>query len=53
MSEDMVLYKIKNEYAEILKIKPGITDYAAIAFRNEEKILRSNALRLLSLKGAK
>ena len=27
------------EYAQILQIKPGITDYAAIEFRNEEEIL--------------
>lgn len=29
----------KNEYAEILKVRPGITDYAAIEFRDEEKLL--------------
>jgi lipopolysaccharide/colanic/teichoic acid biosynthesis glycosyltransferase len=29
----------KNEYREVLKIKPGMTDYALIAFRNEEEIL--------------
>ena len=29
----------KDEYKEILKIKPGMTDYALIAFRNEEEIL--------------
>jgi len=29
----------KDDYKEILKIKPGITDYAAIKFRNEEEIL--------------
>lgn len=27
------------EYKDILKIKPGMTDYALIAFRNEEEIL--------------
>lgn len=31
--------KFINDYKWILKIKPGMTDYAAIAFRNEEKIL--------------
>lgn len=30
----------KDEYKEILKIKPGITDYAAIEFRDEEGILK-------------
>jgi len=30
----------RRDYKEILKIKPGITDYAAIEFRNEEGILR-------------
>lgn len=30
----------KNEYNEILKVKPGITDYAAIKFRYEEDILK-------------
>lgn len=29
----------KAEYEEILKIKPGITDYATIEFRDEEKTL--------------
>jgi lipopolysaccharide/colanic/teichoic acid biosynthesis glycosyltransferase len=29
----------KDDYKEILKIRPGITDYAAIKFRNEEEIL--------------
>lgn len=29
----------KKDYEEILKIKPGITDYAAIVFKDEEKIL--------------
>ena len=31
--------RFKKDYREILKIKPGMTDYALIAFRNEEKIL--------------
>ncbi|MEW6001821.1 MAG: sugar transferase [Nitrospirota bacterium] len=31
--------KFKDDYREILKIKPGMTDYALISFRNEEKIL--------------
>ncbi len=30
----------KNEYRIILSIKPGITDYAAIEFSNEEQILK-------------
>ena len=29
----------KDDYEEILKIRPGITDYAAIEFRDEEAIL--------------
>lgn len=29
----------KDDYMEILKIKPGMTDYALIAFRNEEEVL--------------
>ncbi len=29
----------KDDYKEILRIKPGMTDYALIAFRNEEEIL--------------
>jgi lipopolysaccharide/colanic/teichoic acid biosynthesis glycosyltransferase len=32
----------KDDYKEILKIRPGITDYAAIKFRNEEEILSSS-----------
>jgi lipopolysaccharide/colanic/teichoic acid biosynthesis glycosyltransferase len=30
----------EKDYREILTIKPGITDYASIEFRNEENILR-------------
>jgi lipopolysaccharide/colanic/teichoic acid biosynthesis glycosyltransferase len=30
----------KNEYASILTIRPGITDYAAIEFSNEESVLK-------------
>jgi len=30
----------EEEYREILKVKPGITDYAAIEFVNEEEILK-------------
>ena len=29
----------REEYDEILKVKPGITDFAAIEFKDEEKIL--------------
>lgn len=29
----------RQDYTQILKVKPGITDNAAIAFRNEEEIL--------------
>jgi lipopolysaccharide/colanic/teichoic acid biosynthesis glycosyltransferase len=31
--------EFKDDYREILRIKPGMTDYALIAFRNEEEIL--------------
>jgi len=31
--------KFKDDYSKILKIKPGMTDYALIVFRNEEEIL--------------
>ena len=31
----------ESDYQEILTIKPGITDYAAIEFKNEESILRN------------
>jgi len=34
-----VYYYLK-DYEKILKIKPGITDYAALKFRNEEKYLK-------------
>lgn len=30
----------ESDYKEILKLKPGITDYASIEFRNEESILK-------------
>lgn len=30
----------RDEYIEILKVKPGITDYAAIEFRDEENVLK-------------
>jgi len=32
----------KKEYEEILKIKPGLTDYATIRFINEEEILNGS-----------
>jgi lipopolysaccharide/colanic/teichoic acid biosynthesis glycosyltransferase len=31
--------QFKGDYNHILKIKPGITDYAALKYRNEEEIL--------------
>ena len=30
----------RDEYREILKVKPGITDYATLEYRNEEEILQ-------------
>ncbi|MFZ0456146.1 MAG: sugar transferase [Ignavibacteriaceae bacterium] len=30
------------DYSEILKIKPGITDYASLEFRNESKLLKDS-----------
>ncbi len=30
----------KNDYKEILKIKPGITDFASIVYRDEETVLK-------------
>ena len=33
----------RTEYSEILSIKPGISDYASLAFRNEEKLLNKKA----------
>ena len=33
----------KEDYIEILKIKPGITDYATIEFRDEEDVLKKYA----------
>lgn len=30
----------RDEYREILKVKPGITDFAAIQFRDEENVLK-------------
>jgi len=32
----------KKEYEEILKVKPGITDYAALEFIDEEEILKNS-----------
>ncbi len=31
----------RNDYEEVLSVKPGITDYASIEFRNEEEVLSS------------
>jgi lipopolysaccharide/colanic/teichoic acid biosynthesis glycosyltransferase len=31
----------RTDYTEILKVKPGITDYASIKYRNEESVLAS------------
>jgi lipopolysaccharide/colanic/teichoic acid biosynthesis glycosyltransferase len=31
----------RSDYAEILRVRPGITDYAAIEYRDEEAILAS------------
>jgi len=31
------------DYAEILRVRPGLTDYAAISFRDEEQILAQSA----------
>ncbi|MFC1751830.1 sugar transferase [Thermoproteota archaeon] len=36
---DYYVSKFKVDYKDILKIKPGITDYAALFFRNEEAVL--------------
>ena len=33
----------QDEYREILTVKPGVTDYAAIEFTNEEEVLRKYA----------
>ncbi len=33
------------EYSDILSIKPGISDYASLAFRNEEKLLSNRVDR--------
>ena len=33
--------RFKNEYSKILKVKPGISDYASVKFRNEAAILQS------------
>ncbi len=30
----------KKDYIEILKVRPGITDYASIVYRDEESVLR-------------
>ncbi len=32
----------KEDYSFILNIKPGITDYASVKFRNEESMIKSN-----------
>lgn len=33
----------KEEYTQILKVKPGLSDYASIKFRNESELLLSSA----------
>lgn len=33
------VYQFKGDYNHILKLKPGITDYAALKYRNEEEVL--------------
>lgn len=33
----------RDEYAKILKVKPGMTDLASLSFRNEEEMLRGKA----------
>ena len=33
----------RDEYAEILSVRPGITDYASIMYRDEEEVLRGAA----------
>ncbi len=33
-------YLFKNEYDEILRVKPGITDFASIEYRDENELLR-------------
>jgi len=32
----------KNEYLNILKVKPGLSDYASVKFRNEASLLQSS-----------
>lgn len=34
----------RDEYQDVLRVRPGITDYAAIEFSNEEEILKKYAL---------
>jgi lipopolysaccharide/colanic/teichoic acid biosynthesis glycosyltransferase len=33
--------RYENEYSKILKVKPGISDYASVKFRNEASILQT------------
>ena len=39
----------KNDFKEILRIKPGITDYATLEFRDNTKIKRRDILKIYYL----
>jgi lipopolysaccharide/colanic/teichoic acid biosynthesis glycosyltransferase len=38
------LYFYCNEYKEVLRVRPGVTDFASIKYRNEEEILSTTHL---------
>lgn len=38
---ELYVSMFKDPYQQVLSIKPGMTDYAALEFRNEEKILNN------------